>query len=249
MVAGDTSVSHKAKVAVLRALRSAGYELNSIDQTPHEKFRRGTEPILERRAQQTVDDVHALQRKYEAPVFGEIAMWDVVNMLAHVIDRADPFLMNVSQEVHTLQVVEGLIDEGVDDTVLLAGVIHDVGKVLDLFDEDPANIFGTTEPIGSYEPGVGLDQCVLQWGADEFAYSRIAGRVPDHVGWLVRYHSLVPERCEHLMDERDREYFDMYWRQLNRLDHATKSMSRTPRTRLADYRPLVDDAFPEPIPF
>jgi len=51
------------------------------------------------------------------------------------------------------------------------------------------------------------------------------------------------------MDQRDREYFDMYWRQLNRLDHATKSMSRTPRTRLADYRPLVDDAFPEPIPF
>ena len=248
-MAGDTSVSYKAKVAVLRALRSAGYELNSIDSTPQAQFRRETEPVFERRARQSIDDVRALQRKYEAPVFGEIPMWDAVNMLAHVIDLVDPFLMNVSQEVHTLQVVEGMLDEGADDTVLLAGVIHDVGKVLYLVDEDPANVSGTTVPIGSYQPGIGLDQCVFQWGADEFAYSRLAGRVPDHVSWLVRYHSIVPERCEHLMDERDREYFEKYWRQLNRLDHVTKSMSRAPRTRLSDYRPLVDDAFPAPIPF
>jgi hypothetical protein len=36
---------------------------------------------------------------------------------------------------------------------------------------------------------------------------------------------------------------------LHRLDHDSKSMSEPPRTRLRDYRALIDDAFPEPIPF
>jgi len=242
-------VSYKAKRAVLRALRSAGYELNRTAPSPQAFFAADAQPILDRRAQQTVDDVRALRDKYRAPVFGDISLWEAVNVLAHVIDQVDPFLMNVSQEVHTLQVVEGMIDQGADDAMLLAGVLHDVGKVLSLVDEDPANIFGTVAPVAEFEPGIGLDQCVLQFGADDFGYSRIVGDVPDHVSWLVRYHSIVPESCEPLMDERDREYYEKYWPMLYRLDGDTKSMSRPPRTRLRDYRSLVDEAFPEPIPF
>jgi inositol oxygenase len=239
----------KAKRTALRAVRSAGYEVNRVDQSPRVRYAREAQPIFDRRSRQTVDTVRTLQRKYEAPVFGVISMWDALNMLAHVIDEVDPFLGNVSQEIHTLQVVEGLAADGADDTMLLAGLIHDVGKVIALVDEDPANIFGTTEPIGHYEPAIGLDQCVFQWGADEYGYSKVAGRVPDHVSWLVRYHSIVPEACVHLMDERDREYFEKYWRVLNRLDHTTKSMYQLPRTRLSDYRAMIDEAFPEPIPF
>ena len=242
-------VIRTAKGAVVGALRSAGYELHNIDRLPQTQFRREAQAVLDRRAGQTVDAVHELRRRYEAPVFGEITMWDALNMLAHVIDCVDQFLMNVSQEVHTLQVVEGMVAETADETMLLVAVIHDVGKVLYLVDEDPANISGTAVPIGDYEPAIGLDQCVFQWGADEFAYSRISGRVPDHVAWLVRYHSIVPNACKDLMDERDRDYFERYWRLLHRLDHETKSMSRLPRTRLSDYRALVDAACPEPIPF
>ena len=242
-------IAYKSKVAVLRALRSAGYELNSIDRSPAAQYRREAQPILDRRDRQTLADVRALQAKYEAPIFGEITMWDAVNMLAHVIDLVDPFLMNVSQEVHTLQVVEGMVAEGADDDMLLAGLIHDVGKVLYLLDEDPANISGASAPVDTFEPGIGLDRCVLQFGADTLSHSRIAGRVPDHVSWLVHYHSIVPESCEPLMDERDREYYAKYWPTLHRLDHDTKSMSQPPRTRLRDYRALIDDAFPEPIPF
>jgi myo-inositol oxygenase len=249
LVAGDESLTYKAKRSLWRALRSAGYELQNIEHSPQAQFARDAQPILDRRAQQTVDDVHALRDKYRAPVFGEISMWEVLNMLAHVIDHTDGFLMNASQEVHTLQVVEGMIDEGADDTLLLAGLLHDVGKVLYLVNEDPANISGHSAPVAAFEPGIGLDRCVLQFGSDDFAHSRIVGRVPDHVSWLVRYHSIVPEACEPLMDERDREYYAKYWPLLHRLDHETKSMYRPPRTRLSDYRPLVDDAFPEPIPF
>jgi len=232
-----------------RTLRSRGYDVQNIDASPQMQFHRAAEPGLERRSRQTADTVHALQRKYEAPVFGEITMWDAVNMLGHVIDHFDRFLMNVSQEVHTLQVAEGMVAEGADETMVLVGVIHDVGKVLYLADEDPANISGTTAPIGEHEPGIGLDRCLMQWGSDDFSYSRIIGRVPDHVAWLVRYHSIVPDSCEHLMDDRDREYYEKYWPQLHRLDHVTKSTYQLPRTRLSDYRALIDDAFPDPIPF
>jgi inositol oxygenase len=246
---GAQGITYRAKVTVLRALRSAGYELNSIERSVPEQYRRAAQPILDRRDRQTVDDVRALRAKYEAPVFGEISMWDALNMLAHVIDLVDPYLMNVSQEVHTLQVVEGIVAEGADDDLVLAGLIHDVGKLLYLVDEDPANISGSSAPVDTFEPGIGLDRCVLQFGADEFSHSRVAGRVPDHVSWLVRYHSIVPESCEPLMDDRDREYYARYWPTLSRLDHETKSMSVPPRTRLRDYRSLIDDAFPEPIPF
>jgi len=242
-------VTHRAKSAVARALRSAGYELNNRERSVPTQFRRAAQPILDQRARQSLDDVHALRAKYATPVFGEISMWDALNMLAHVIDHIDPELMNASQEVHTLQVVEGMVAEGADDDLVLAALLHDVGKVLYLVDEHPANISGMSAPVAPFEPGLGLDRCVLQFGANDFAHSRIVGRVPDHVSWLVLYHGIVPESCEPLMDDRDREYYEKYWPTLRRIDHETKSMWRRPHTRLHDYRALVDDAFPEPIPF
>jgi inositol oxygenase len=251
VVQGSRGITYKAKRTVLRAFSSAGYELKRIDRRPQPdgQFARDADVIWDRRAEQTLDDALALRDKYQAAVFDEMSMWDALNMLAHVIDPIDRFLGNVSQEVHVLQVVEGMVAEGADDEMLLAGLIHDVGKLLYFVDEEPENISGTSSPVADFDTGVGLDQCVLQFGADDYAYSKIVGIVPDHVSWLVRYHSIVPDSCERLMDERDREYYERYWPLLHRLDGETKSMYRLPRTRLSDYRSLVDDAFPEPIPF
>ena len=245
-----SSIAHATKQAAARLLRSTGYGVHRLDRTPSAQWAADAEPLKARHRSQTLADVEAARARYEAPVFGVVPVWDVVEMLAHVIDPSDRFLMNASQEVHTLQVVEGLIDEGVDDEdLLLAGLLHDVGKVLLLVGEDPAFVSGTTEPIGEYAPGVGLDRCVLQYNADDFAHSRLHAHVPDHVGWLIRYHSIVPEACVHLMDDRDRDYYERYGKQLHRLDHETKSIVRMPRTRIGDYRDLVERALPDPIPF
>ena len=62
----------------------------------------------------------------------------------------------------------------------VAALIHDVGKLLLLTGEDPANVVCTNWPIGEYDDGCGLDQCVFQW---------------NHA-----------EQSRHLMDARDRTY-------------------------------------------
>ena len=239
-----------AKRSVARALRARGYALHRIESTPRAQFEREARPLRERHLAQTLEDVDALRERYREPAFGVVSAWSMVEMLGHVIDLMDPILMNASQEVHTLQVVEAMIADGVDDDdLLLAGILHDVGKVLALTGEDPANVFGSNSPIGTYEPGAGLDNCVLHWNHDEFAYSRFEGHVPDHVSWLIRYHSMEIDECLPLMDDRDRDYYERYWIDFARWDGEPKSICRVPRTRLSDYRELVEAAFPEPIPF
>ena len=230
-------------------MRRSGYGIYRVDRTPSAQFAAAAVPIYARREAQTRADADALRERYREPVFGEVRVFAMVELLAHVIDPIDRFLLNVSQEVHTLQVVEGLVAEGADDDVVLAGVLHDVGKVLLLVGEDPANVVGTTEPIGEHPPGIGLDQCAFQYSADEFAYSRLHAYLPDHVGWMIRYHGIVAAACTNVMDARDRTYYEQYGRQLQRLDHATKSLVQPPSTRITDYRDLVDAAFPDPIPF
>ena len=232
------------------AVRAAGYEVRRYERTPTRRFWADAVPYVERHQAQTLATVEELQDRYRAPVFGDVTVWSLVEMLAHIIDRFDPGLMNASQAVHTVQMLEAMHADAVDDeNLILAAVLHDVGKVLDLVGEDPANVFGRNQPIGDYEAGCGFDRCVFQWNHDEFAYSCLVGRVPDHVAWLLRYHSVVPGHLPASHGRPGSEYFARYWKDFYRWDMGSKSIHAVPRTRLRDYRGLVEAAFPEPIPF
>ena len=170
-----------------------------------------------------------LRRKYEAPALGDMRMWELVELLAQCVDPSDGRLFGASQLVHVLQMLEAMERDGVTDPdMLLAALVHDVGKVLLLLGEDPANVVCMTAPIGGHEPGVGLDNVTMQWNHDEFGFTRIADHVPDHIAWLVRYHSIVVDVCEPLMDARDRDYYDRYLRTFSHYDHETKTPFRLP---------------------
>ena len=206
--------------------------------------------IVERHDAQTADTVAALRARYEAPVFGHVRVWDLLERLAQCIDPSDGRLFGASQLVHVLQMLEAMLADGVDDPDLfLAAFVHDLGKTLLLTDEDPANIVCMTAPIGTHEPGVGLDNVLLQWNHDEFGWSRLRDIVPEHIAWLVRYHSIDEAACVPLMDDRDRDYYERYWKPFARYDHEFKSTFQLPASRLDDYRDLVEAAFPKPIAF
>jgi hypothetical protein len=51
------------------------------------------------------------------------------------------------------------------------------------------------------------------------------------------------------MDDRDRDYYARYYVDFDRWERETKSLYRAPKTKVADYRDLIDAAFPDPIPF
>ncbi len=69
--------------------------------------------------------------------------------------------------------------DGIDDPeLLLAVLVHDLGKLLLVAGEDPANVVCMNSPIGEPTPGVGLDQCTFQWNHDEFGGRACATTFP-----------------------------------------------------------------------
>jgi hypothetical protein len=219
-------------------------------QNQHGEFVRKAHGILALHAQQTVETVTGLRRKYDAPLFGNVSPWSLVENLAQCIDPTDERLLGASQQLHVLQILAGMEAEGVaSDELILAALVHDLGKVLLLTDEVPENIVGFNRPIGTYEPGIGLDNCSFQWNHDEFAYSRLKHYLPDGIAWLVRYHSIVRSSCEAYMDERDRRYAERYLNVFSRYDHGTKSPWFVPVNRIDRYRHVLEAALPATIPF
>lgn len=221
-----------------------------VSADPVADFWSRAQPIERRHRAQTEVTVAALNKKYLDPLFGAVPVWDLIQRLSNCIDPTDCRLFCASQLVHVLQVLEGMAQEGVSDRdLLLTALIHDLGKLMLLTEEDPANISGLNSVIGRPQPGVGLDNCVMQWNHDELAYMRFKDLVPDHVAWLLRYHSMDRDACRPFMDERDREYDERYLAVFSRYDHDTKTAYLRPSVQLDAYKYLIDEAFPEPIAF
>jgi predicted HD phosphohydrolase len=197
---------------------------------------------------QTPELALELRAKYAAPVFGKVKVFDLMHRLAECIDPTDTELYCVDQLVHTLQVAEGMELDRIDDEgLLLAAVLHDLGKVTELLGEKPEYINGPNEPIGENVPGCGLDNIVTTWNHDEFAYQKLRDHVPDYVGWLIRFHSLRFDMSRPFMDDRDHDYYDRYLGVFRKYDLGTKSIYKLPKKRLADYRGLIEKHLPEPI--
>jgi hypothetical protein len=207
-------------------------------------------PIIERHRQQSVADVRELKRRYAEPVFGRVRVWDLVERLGCCIDPTDQRLYAASQQTHVLQMIAQMESDGVASRdLLLVALIHDLGKLLLLTAEDPANVVCMNGPVGQWEPGSGLDNCLLQWNHDEFAYSRFKDLIPDELAWLIRYHSVERAEVEPLLDAQDAERAARLLTPFAHYDHATKSPFQLPGVSLLDYRDLIEEAFPEPIPF
>jgi hypothetical protein len=172
----------------------------------------------------------------------------MVEKLALCVDPTDTTLYCTSQFIHVQQVVAAMERDGVQDRDLyIAAFTHDLGKVMLLGNEAPEHVVCQSAPLGGDREGIGLDNAVLQFGHPEIIYTRLKDHVPDHVAWLVRYHSTSIERAAPYMDDRDRRYAERYLKPFRRYDNGFKSTSFLPRIDLAKYRSLIEETFPSPI--
>jgi len=207
-------------------------------------------PILERHRQQTIEHVDALRRKYAKPIFGKVRVWELVERLGSCVDPTDQRLFCASQQVHVLQMLDAMEAEGnATHAMLLVALTHDLGKVLLLTGEEPADVVCMNQPVGEYEEGVGLDETIMQWNHDEFAYERLRDHIPDELGWLIRYHSVDVHAVSNLMDESDLERTERLLLPFAHYDHATKSPFHLPSGTITKYRDLIEEAFPRRIRF
>ena len=147
----------------------------------------------------------------------EMPVWDAFNFLNQLVDDSDPDT-DLDQFQHLLQTSEAIRRDGHPDWMVLTGLMHDMGKVLCLFDEPQWAVVGDTFPVGCaysdkivypeffknnpdyanpdyntkygvYEKGCGLRNVDISWGHDEYIYQILKDYIPEEGLYMLRYHS------------------------------------------------------------
>ena len=194
----------------------------------------------EANARPSVREFYRLNHRYQTFEFGQakrkeylglnrrqMSIWEALEFLNTLIDDSDPDT-DLSQLDHLLQTAEQIRHDGHPRWFVLAGLIHDLGKILCLYGEPQWAVVGDTFPtacawsdkivfheffadnpdrtqarlqsrLGVYEEGCGLDKVCMSWGHDEYIYNVVKDYLPQEALYMLRYHSFYPAH-------RDGEY-------------------------------------------
>jgi hypothetical protein len=193
---------------------------------------------------QTSDSVRDLNAKYSTSklkIFSEgIGVWDAIQKLGFVHDPTDKQLKAVSQLTHSIQVVDSMLRAGVtDEELLIVAWVHDLGKLLLLTDEDPANVVCLNRVIEG-KAGAGLDNCVCSWNHDEYIYLKLRNLLPERSGWLLRYHSLNLKQTEPYLNQKDRWRLQNWLQPFMGHDKLSKSLYNFPKLDWDFHRRLLE---------
>jgi inositol oxygenase len=177
---------------------------------------------------QTRDFVLQKQKEYAPLNKRKMAIWEALEYLNTLVDDSDPDT-DLSQIEHNLQTAEAIRRDGHPDWFQLAGLVHDLGKVMCLWGEPQWAVVGDTFPTGCaysdkivfhdffkanpdaakpeyqsangiYEQGGGLDQVDMSWGHDEYFYHIAKPFLPEPALYMVRYHSFYAAHREGAYD-------------------------------------------------
>ncbi|MEZ6102788.1 MAG: inositol oxygenase family protein [Pirellulaceae bacterium] len=147
----------------------------------------------------------------------QMTMFESLEFLNTLVDDSDPDI-DLDQLQHLLQTAEAIRADGHEDWFVLAGFVHDLGKVLCLFDEPQWAVVGDTFPVGCrfsdrivyseffadnpdfvdpryntqlgvYERNCGLRKVHMSWGHDEYLYHVMKDFLPEPALYMIRYHS------------------------------------------------------------
>ncbi len=158
----------------------------------------------------------------------QMPVWDAFDFLNQLVDDSDPDT-DLDQFQHLLQTSEAIRADGHPDWMVLAGLIHDMGKVLCLFGEPQWAVVGDTFPVGCafsdkivypeffsanpdstderynthygvYEHGCGLRNVHMSWGHDEYVYHMVKDYMPEPALYMLRYHSFYSQHRERAYD-------------------------------------------------
>ncbi len=237
------------------SLRNFGYEVKKINSSHQVKgnskksdFDASSKEIYKLHFEQSIETVETLKLKYNNPVLGEVSILEALKLLSQCVDPTDNVLYCTNQLIHTLQVVDGMEKDGINDSdMLIAALVHDLGKILLLFGEKPENVVCINRVIDQDTGIPGFDNHVFQWNHDEFVYSRLKDYLPYHVSWLIRYHSIRIHECEKFSDEKDKHLLYKYLIPFKKYDQGTKSMYFLPDKKIDDYQDLLNQYFPNKI--
>ncbi len=169
---------------------------------------------------QTYDFVQHKKRQYLSKSRQKMSIWQAMEYLNQLVDDSDPDT-DLTQIEHLLQAAEAARHDNQPDWFQLTCLIHDLGKILCLWNEPQWAVVGDTFPVGcAYAPtivfpeffvenpdyqipqyqtatGVYSEHCGLQnihlsWGHDEYLYHVVKDYLPTEALYMIRYHSFYP---------------------------------------------------------
>jgi inositol oxygenase len=179
-----------------------------------------TEFYRQNHAYQTFDFVIEKKAQYCGLTRGKKSIWEMADYLNTLVDDSDPDT-DLTQIEHLLQTSEAIRNDGHPRWFVLAGFLHDLGKVLCLYGEPQWAVVGDTFPVGCayseeivfpeffaanrdrgnrayqskcgvYESNCGLDKVHLSFGHDEYIFQVTRAYVPEEAQYMLRYHSFYP---------------------------------------------------------
>ena len=173
---------------------------------------------------QTLDFVLQKKAQYLSRDRRTMHVWEALEYLDNLVDDSDPDL-NLTQIDHALQTAESIRQAHQPRWFIVTGLIHDLGKILCLWDEPQWAVVGDTFPVGCafsdkivypeffddnpdrrnpayatelgiYERHCGLDRVHLSWGHDEYLYHVTKDQAPEEAQYMIRYHSFYAAHHE-----------------------------------------------------
>src|ERR1700688_671191 len=106
-----------------------------------------TEFYRQNHARQTFDFVMHKKDEYCNLNRGKKSIWEMAEYLNTLVDDSDPDT-DLTQIEHLLQTAEAIRKDGHPRWFILAGFVHDLGKVLCLYGEPQWAVVGDTFPVG-----------------------------------------------------------------------------------------------------
>jgi inositol oxygenase len=173
---------------------------------------------------QTLDFVRQKEAEYGQRNRKKMGIWEACEYLNTLVDDSDPDT-DLTQIEHLLQTSEAIRADGHPRWMVLTGLIHDLGKILCLWDEPQWAVVGDTFPVGCkhsdkvvypeffadnpdseeaelmtdcgiYEEGCGLENVHMSWGHDEYMYRVSKDYMPEEALYMIRYHSFYAAHKE-----------------------------------------------------
>src|SRR5438876_10424390 len=96
---------------------------------------------------QTYDFVQTKRKEFLSLNRRQMSVWEALEYLNTLVDDSDPDT-DLSQLDHLLQTAEQIRQDGHPRWFILAGLIHDLGKILCLYGEPQWAVVGDTFPVG-----------------------------------------------------------------------------------------------------
>lgn len=177
---------------------------------------------------QTLVFARAKREEYARLDKRRMGIWEAAEYLNTLVDDSDPDT-DATQIQHLLQTSEAIRADGHPRWFVLAGFVHDLGKILCLYGEPQWAVVGDTFPLGCsfsdkivypqyfeanpdaaipeyssslgvYEEGCGLDAVTMSWGHDEYMYLVAKDYLPEPALYMLRYHSFYAAHREGAYD-------------------------------------------------